>query len=650
MSEVSTALYKFFEVLLPQKWSRLYTYRCQLLLKEGDLVWVQVRGKRELAVVAGEALERENVLEITEAIGQNIGPLGWIKSAAEANLCEPGEILRLCLKRNYKKQISAFWFKANEYPNGVVAAKIRKGSSSEFKYYNNLNLNEKQQIAFQSLWDKISFSESKPILLKGPTGSGKSAVYFALIEKLLADGKQILLLMPEISLTESFGAMISEALGFFPHLWNHKSTDLSKQIMWDWAESGTAGLLVGSRSALWLPFKNLGCIILDEEHDQSYKQENAPRYHAREIALLRCEKVVMVSATPSLEVWLQVKRGKFDLVQLSGKQPINAKIVKRRGWLSEELKYAIYDTLDRGEQVLLFFNRRGFASSVICRKCKTILECDYCSSKVIYHRSNLTHCSYCGHGKPLDNCKNCSISEWDFYGIGIEKIEQEARLIFPKAKILTLSSETQDLPGKLAMIHDNEVNLIIATQILSKGHNFRNLTLVGIIQGDQGANAGDPRCSERIYQLMSQVRGRCGRAGIASRVIIQASDVENSLLKAVIKNDFDEWSERELSARYIQKLPPYFKLIRLIIGSTDPQKSRIDAHELYEYLKVALPCAIFPPAQTPLYKYKSSFRYSMLIRLEENESIHLFLLKLLSSFKFPNKSTLLTDVDPYMFY
>ena len=314
----------------------------------------------------------------------------------------------------------------------------------------------------------------------------------------------------------------------------------------------------------------------------------------------------MVSATPSLETWLRVRRflssssvldapclvpssscssvcslRSFKLVEIHGNQPINARIVKRKGWLSEELKYAVYDVLDKGQQALLFFNRRGFASSVMCRGCRAIVHCDYCSTKVIYHRNNLTHCSYCGHKKALGSCIDCGAREWDFHGIGIERIEKEAQVVFPKARILVLSSETQDLPEKLALIHNNEVDLIIATQILAKGHNFKNLTLVGIIQGDQGANAGDPRATERIYQLLAQVRGRCGRGGIASRVVIQSNDVESELLKAVVKNDFDKWSEKELELRKAQKLPPYYKLIRIIVSARDPAKSREDAEVLY---------------------------------------------------------------------
>jgi primosomal protein N' (replication factor Y) len=510
------------------------------------------------------------------------------------------------------------------------------------------NFNESQRMT----WAKIlELGFLKPLVIQGKTGSGKTNLYFAIVNTMLIKNKKVLILMPEIALTNAFADRICEHFGFIPHIWNSDISSVAKSIIWTWAMSDEPGILIGSRSALWLPLVNLGLIIVDEEHDNSYKQENSPRYHARDMAVLRKKyqncAVVLVSATPSLETWFNVEQGKYNLVTLEGDQPITAQIIPRKAgeWISKELTDAIRDELDKGNQCMLFLNRKGLARSVFCGVCHEYVMCNYCSANLVLYRNFVVSCSYCGKQNYLNTCHKCSNNSWQTYGIGIEQIEEDIKKIFPQAVIGKFSGDLKNLP--IDEIHSGKINLIISTQILAKGFNFLNLSLVGIIQADHGLQSNDPRNTEKIYQLLTQVRGRCGRNKNESKVLLQSTNSKSPVLESILKNDFVSWAQNELEFRRASKLPPIFKLIRVVVYGSNMENAAFDAKCLYHALLGKTKFEVFQPAPSQLHKYKSKFYYSIIIRYYHTMYPQPEII--LSHIKLPKKSKFFIDVDPQNF-
>ncbi len=509
-------------------------------------------------------------------------------------------------------------------------------------------------------------------LLDGVTGSGKTEVYFEAIAAALACGKQVLVLMPEIALTSQFIARCEERFGARPAEWHSGVSAPLRGRIWRAVAENKAKLVVGARSALFLPFPNLGLIVVDEEHDQSYKQEERVSYQARDMAVVRGSlgrcPVILSSATPSIESLVNAEQGRYQHVRLgvrykAASLPAIAAIDMRsappeRGrWLSPVLVDAVAETLGRGEQALLFLNRRGYAPVTLCRKCGFKFECPNCSAWLVEHRfRRRLECHHCGTFVPIpEQCPNCG-AEHSLVpcGPGVERIAEEVAELFPEARRVLLSSDLtpsiSDLRQTLREIEEREVDVIIGTQLVAKGHHFPGLALVGVVDGDLGLAQADPRAAERTFQLLSQVTGRAGREAIAGRGLIQTYMPEHPVIAALVSGDRDTFLAREIEARREATLPPFGRLASLLVSA-----SARDAAESYaRAVALAAPPAakiqVLGPAEAPLSVIRGRHRYRLLVKAAREADLQAYLRLWLSQVpKAKGDVRLSVDVDPYSF-
>ena len=434
---------------------------------------------------------------------------------------------------------------------------------------------------------KNSIGKFQPFLLDGVTGSGKTEVYFEAAAAVLRSGGQALLLLPEIALTNQMTTRFAKRFGAPPVLWHSGLTPAQRRENWLAVQRGTAGVVIGARSALFLPFPNLGLIIVDEEHDGSYKQDDGITYHARDVAVMRAKQetapCLLVSATPSVETIVNAERGKYTALHLptryAGAHMPTLKLIDlrkdtppRQQWLSPPLREAITQNLAAGEQSLLFLNRRGYAPLMLCRACGTRLVCKNCSSWMVLHKSeNALRCHHCGRKEPVPKkCTNCEAEDkFTPSGPGVERVAEEVAALWPDARIAILSSDHEkDLAMNLEKLAARELDIVIGTQLLAKGHHFPGLTLVGVVDGDLGLSGADPRASERTYQLLHQVSGRAGRAQLPGQVLIQTYQPEHPVLQALLRGDRDGFLKMEIENRQLAGLPPFGRLAAIVLAAT----------------------------------------------------------------------------------
>ena len=509
-------------------------------------------------------------------------------------------------------------------------------------------------------------------LLDGVTGSGKTEVYFEAIAAALSRGKQVLVLMPEIALTSQFIARCEERFGARPAEWHSGVSAPLRGRIWRAVAENKAKLVVGARSALFLPFPDLGLIVVDEEHDQSYKQEERVTYQARDMAVVRGSlgrcPVVLSSATPSIESLVNAEQGRYRHIRLGVRYKaaglpaiaaidMRANPPERGRWLSPVLVDAVAETLGRGEQALLFLNRRGYAPVTLCRKCGFKFECPNCSAWLVEHRfRRRLECHHCGTFVPIpEKCPNCG-AEHSLVpcGPGVERIAEEVAERFPDARRVLLSSDLtpsiSDLRQTLREIEEREVDVIIGTQLVAKGHHFPGLALVGVVDGDLGLAQADPRAAERTFQLLSQVTGRAGREAIAGRGLIQTYMPEHPVIAALVSGDRDKFLEREIEARREATLPPFGRLASLLVSA-----SARDAAESYaRAVALAAPPAakiqVLGPAEAPLSVIRGRHRYRLLVKAAREADLQAYLRLWLSQVpKAKGDVRLFVDVDPYSF-
>ena len=661
---------KFVNVAFPLNVPQFYTYNNNCNASLGSIVQAKLRGKTRFGLVIETKAEvnLSSVLDMECNTGLALSneTVQWLIKASEYNLQSIHQFLTLTLAECSNIHDAPYYINSAEGPESVGQAIIRLGKrefakqfksgaiiKSDFTYSSQINLNESQKAVLQS----INHATLRPTLLQGATGIGKTNAYLDFITTYLAKKKQVLILLPEVALTKIFANTIQVNLGCCVHIWTHKTNAYAKELIWNWAHSGEAGLIVGSRSALWLPYKNLGCIVIDEEHDTSYKQENSPRYHARDMAILRCKyehaKCLLVSATPSLETWHNVQSNKYDLAHLKGeKQKLSLYIADRSSqeWLSQRLGTEITTTLESNAQVMLFLNRKGLANRIQCNQCLNYALCDYCSTGLVFYKSEYGRCSYCGSWKSINSCANCKAKSWSLYGVGIERIAEEIEKLYPHKVAAIISSDINDIDALIERIYCGSIDIIITTQVLAKGYTFPNLTLVGILDCDQGPGFGDPRLNEKLYQLITQVKGRCGRTGLPSTVILQTRNPEDILWSYIKNGDYAKWAEYELEMRRSMSLPPFTRLIRIMTSSNYAQYSQNDINVIYDRIRTLTICTIYPPSPAPLLRHKARFRHSILITYPNNVYPQKNILAILSQIKLPSRSQITIDVDPYSFF
>jgi len=509
-------------------------------------------------------------------------------------------------------------------------------------------------------------------LLDGVTGSGKTEVYFEAIAAILAKGRQALVLMPEIALTAHFIVRCQERFGAKPAEWHSGLTSPMRGRVWRAVAENQAKLVVGARSALFLPFPDLGLIVVDEEHDAGYKQEERVTYQARDMAVVRGSlgaiPVVLSSATPSIESLVNAAQGRYRHIKLEQRYKaarlpditaidMRANPPERGKWLSPALVEAVAETLQRGEQALLFLNRRGYAPVTVCRNCGFRFECPNCSAWLVEHRfRRRLECHHCGSFVPIpETCPSCG-AEHSLVpcGPGIERIDEEAAALFPDARRVLLSSDltpgVSDLRETLREIEDREVDIVIGTQLVAKGHHFPGLAVVGVVDADLGLAHADPRAAERTFQLLNQVTGRAGRDAIPGRGLIQTYMPEHPVIQALASGDRDTFLTREIEERRKAMLPPFGRLAALLVSAGSRDAAESYARSLSRTAPPAHKIEVLGPAEAPLAVIRGRFRLRLLVKATREADLQAYLRLWLSEAPKPKGDVRLNvDVDPYSF-
>ena len=537
-----------------------------------------------------------------------------------------------------------------------------------------LTLTAEQQVAAQELVQAID-GGFQSILLDGVTGSGKTEVYFAAVDAAIAAGKQVLILLPEIALSGAWRQRFAARFGVAPVEWHSDVPPGQKRASWRFVLEGRATVVVGARSALFLPFDDLGLIIVDEEHEHAFKQEDQVIYQARDMAVLRARMeavpIILASATPSLESWVNAGRiggparyrylalpnrvqgaslPQIELVDLRATPPEPGR------WLAPPLVAAMEARLAAGEQTLLYLNRRGYAPLTLCGACGSKLTCPNCDAWMVAHRlAGRMKCHHCGHeSRPRDDCIACGESDvMRACGPGVERLAEEVLWRFPDARFAVLSSDTVGTPKAAELfvqsVIDGEVDIIIGTQMAAKGHHFPALTLVGVVDADLGLSGGDLRAGERTFQMLSQVAGRAGRESRPGTALMQTLEPNNQVLAALIAGDRDQFLAVEAAARNAARMPPFGQLAALILSA--PHQDRL--HQAMRLLDASRPAFagvdIFGPAIAPIGFLKGKHRARALARSEKIVNIQEVVKKWLGRVKLPPGVRLQIDIDPYHF-
>ncbi len=513
-------------------------------------------------------------------------------------------------------------------------------------------------------------------LLDGVTGSGKTEVYLEAVAETLAQGKQVLVLVPEIALTAQSIARFTGRFGGAPAVWHSDLNYKRRRETWLGAAQGDAKVVIGARSALFLPFQNLGLIIVDEEHEAAFKQEDGVIYHARDMAVVRAREgqipIILSTATPSLETVMNVRSKRYGEVKLprrfgAAQMPAISVVDMRkdppekgrwgRAWLAPSMVKAVEDTLASGEQALLFLNRRGYAPLTLCRCCGHRLSCPSCTAWLVEHRkTGRLQCHHCGYNaRPPKTCPSCDAAE-SFVpcGPGIERVAEEAAARWPDAKIRTVASDTLDRPSSIAEliadILDGRIDILVGTQVLAKGHHFPGLTLVGVVDADLGLSGWDLRAAERTHQLLHQVAGRAGRAEKPGRVLLQTHDPNHPVMQALLSGDDETFIANEIDTRQALTMPPFGRLTALILSGPD-EAAVINASR---QLAAAAPRGdgfeVLGPAPAFMALLRGRHRHRLLLKTRRNIAPQLLVKEWLGRVKMPPSVRVQVDVDPYSFY
>ncbi|MFN3944529.1 MAG: primosomal protein N' [Allosphingosinicella sp.] len=510
-----------------------------------------------------------------------------------------------------------------------------------------------------------------PFLLDGVTGSGKTEVYFEAIAEALRQGRQTLVLLPEIALTEPFLKRFAARFGCEPVAWHSGLRQSQRRRAWRAIASGDARVVVGARSALFLPYRALGLIVVDEAHEVSFKQEDGVQYHARDVAVMRGKfeavPVILASATPAIESRQMAEIGVYREVKLpdrfgGARLPDIAAIdllqdpPPRGRWLAPTLVKELEDNLARGEQSLLFLNRRGYAPLTLCRHCGHRFQCPNCTAWMVEHR--LVHrlaCHHCGHVMPPPRaCPECG--EEDSLvpcGPGVERIADEVRALFPEARTAIVTSDTIWSPAKAAefvgRMEAGEIDIVIGTQLVTKGYHFPHLTLVGVVDADLGLSGGDLRAAERSFQQISQVSGRAGRGGKPGRVLVQTHDPSARVIAALVSGDAEGFYEAETDARREAAMPPFGRLAAIIVSSEDLEEATAAARAIGRAAPEVENMAVFGPAPAPLAMLRGRHRLRLLVHAARSLDVQDVIRDWLGTLEWPRSVRVAVDVDPYSF-
>ena len=646
-------------VLIPRIFDHPHTYLSGKFgkLKPGSIVSVPFGKEKEIGVIWDKQEETrkkfklKTILEIKSfSFSENL--IKFVNWFSIYNLVPKGMVLKMFLgdKTFFLKKL-----------------KLKSENTNKKKIIFNLNKEQKK-----CLNDINNFGEKFNVtLLQGVTGSGKTIVYFEKIKKCIRKNKQALVLLPEIFLTNQFNQRFEEYFGFKPAIWHSKITKKNRRIIWQNIINGKIKLIVGARSSLFLPFKNLGLIVVDEEHDSSYKQDEGIRYNARDMAISRASieniPVLLSTSIPSLETYKNVKSKKYNFTRLEKRYKNfslpNAEIVNlnlnkknKNIWIDTKTLDLVKKYLEKGEQVLFFLNRRGYAPFMVCRNCGFKLSCPNCSIFLTFHKHiNQAMCHHCGHKKtPINKCKekenNC---EFQMYGPGVEKIFSELKQIFPEKIISILSSDflskKKQTLNLLNDIEKNKINILVGTQLISKGFNFPNLNCIVVVDADFSGMGFDLRSTEKNIQLYNQLSGRAGRFSKDSLIIYQTFNPLDETLKNILKNEQEKFLDEEIYLRKEKNLPPFVRLIAFIISSKNEKDGFFEAQKIKKSLLMLKNIEVLGPVTAPIFKIKNKYRIRLLLRSNSGIFIQKKIRRMLKTINISKKIKLTVDVDPLNF-
>ena len=508
-------------------------------------------------------------------------------------------------------------------------------------------------------------------VLDGVTGSGKTETYFEAISAALEEDRQTLVLLPEIVLTAQWLNRFEQRFGALPVQWHSNLSLTERRRSWHAVASGSAKVVVGARSALYLPFPNLGLVVVDEEHDVAFKQEDGVVYNARDMAVVRGHigriPVILASATPSLETIINIETGRYKRLSLprrfggAGLPTINTIDMRtessgEHSWISPALVEAIQKNLTAKNQIMLFLNRRGYAPLTLCRKCGFRIKCPNCTAWLVEHRARVRmKCHHCGFSMPtLHICPECAACDsLVACGPGTERLAEEVRKTFSAARLAVMTSDTVHSPSEAIKLVESmkrrDIDILIGTQIVAKGHNFPHLTLVGVIDADLGLSGGDLRAAERVYQTLHQVGGRAGRAEKSGQVILQTYQPENPIMQALVSGDRDHFLKLESQARQKYSMPPFGRLVALIVSGSEKKLVDAAANELGRTCPLEAGVVVFGPAEAPLSILRGRHRSRLLLKAKQNIRVQKIVRRWLSATKIPRGVRVKVDVDPYNF-
>ncbi len=647
-------------VLIPKLFNHPFTYlkkHSSESLNQGDLVLVPFGKKKEIGVVWDEFKKTERKIKLKHVekkiLNQSLSKklIKFINWFSIYNIVPKGMVLKMCLGnlRDFEELK-----KEEKY-------KIKTNTT---KYF--LNVEQKNAVKYlTNVGEKFNVS-----VLIGITGSGKTLVYFERIKKLIKQNKQALILIPEIFLTTQFKKRFEQFFGYEPAIWHSKISKNKKKNIWNLVAQNKIKIVIGARSSLFLPFKNLGLIVVDEEHDPSYKQEEGVIYNARDMAISRASieniPIHLVTAVPSLETYNNILNKKYRKTELKKRYEnyplpktkiINLNLEKlKNGSLSKEAISISKSYLKKNNQILFFLNRRGYAPFLICKECGFRHTCPNCSIYLTYHKvSDKIICHHCGYqSKTKRKCvKENSYCNFSMYGPGVEKVFEELKKIFPNKRIKIFSSDylkkKQNSENLINEINEQKVDILVGTQMISKGFNFPKLNCIIVVDADFTGKGYDLRTTEKNIQLYNQLSGRAGRFSRDSIIVYQTINPEHQVLTNLIQNKPESFFINELSLRKENNLPPFSRLISLIISSESKENSFRGAIEIKIKIENIKGIQVLGPIDSPIFKKKKKYRTRLLIRSDSKILCQKYLLTVLENLKISRKIKLTVDVDPINF-
>tara|TARA_B100000767_G_scaffold54785_1_gene50306 strand:- start:3715 stop:5670 length:1956 start_codon:yes stop_codon:yes gene_type:complete len=646
-------------VLFPKIFNYPFTYNSDLeeSLRVGDLVVAPFGNKLEVGVIwnkiqpTSKKIKIRNIKKKIELCSINKSLVEYINWFSMYNIVPKGSVLKMCLgnEHNILKESTHIFEKKTKLRKFILNTEQKKSLEDLNKFGKKFNTS----------------------VLQGTTGSGKTLVYFERVKNILSRNKQALVLLPEIFLTNQFKDRFSEYFGFEPAIWHSKISLKNKRNIWNGVIKNKTKLILGARSSLLLPFKNLGIIIVDEEHDPSYKQDEGLTYNARDMAISRASfediPIHLVTSIPSVETFNHIKNGKYNITKLKKRYSdaslpetriinLNFSKLEKSESISSETEDLVNNFLNKKEQVLFFLNRRGYAPFMICKNCGYKHTCPNCAVYLTYHKSiNKPICHHCGHKTTVE--KKCKIQNemcnFSMYGLGVEKVLDELNRKYPKKIIKIISSDYLSNKKKaqetLEKIEKNKIDILIGTQMISKGFNFPKLNCVVVVDADFSGKGYDLRTTEKNIQLYNQLSGRAGRFSKKSLIIYQTMNPLDGTLKNLISNNPEKFLANELTLREKNKLPPFYRLISIIISAKIEEDSYRGALEVKKKLISISNMQVLGPVESPIFRIKNKYRTRLLIKTKNNNLIQKKLAQVLENLRISKKIKLMVDVDPINF-